>query len=115
MENNNLTQLNNVLFETLRGVKDGTIDDKKAQTVTNIANSIISNTKTQLQAYKLTKGIAFRDEFGKPSKSLQMSDDVYEQKSEFAIFKGYKNVSQAIAEMGAGFEIEFKKWIKDKI
>lgn len=114
MEKNNLTELNNVLFETLRGVKKGKIDDKKAQTVTNIANSIINNTKTQLQAYKLTKGIAFREEFGKAPKEIQMSNNVYEQKSEFAIFKGYNNVSEAISQMGAEFNIEFKKWIKDK-
>lgn len=112
MDQNNLTALNDVLFTTLKGIQDGTVDDKKAQTITNVANSIINNTKTQLQAYKLTKGMAFRSEFGKPDKQIQMSNDVYEQKSEFAIFKGYKNVSEAISGMGANFNIEFNKWIK---
>lgn len=112
-ENNNLTELNNILFETLKGVKDGSIEDKKATSLTNIANSIINNTKTQLQAYKLTKGMAFREEFGKAPKTLKASGDTYDQKHEFAIFKGYENVTEAIGKMGkSDFENEFKEWIK---
>lgn len=110
-EKNNLTELNNILFETLRGVKDGSIDDKKAQTVTNVANSIIHNTKTQLNAYKLTKGMAFREEFGKAPKELK-GKDVYDQKSEFAQYKGYDNITEAISDLGkADFENQFKSWI----
>lgn len=112
-EINNLTELNNILFDTLRGVKEGTVDDKKAQTVTNVANSIINNTKMQLTAYKLTKGMAFRDEFGKAPKELKAGGDAYDQKHEFAIFKGYNNIAEAIGKMGkADFENKFKQWIK---
>lgn len=113
-KNNNLTELNNILFETLRGVKDGSIDAKKATTVSNIANSIISNTKTQLSAYKMTSGRAFGDVFGQPSTPALASGDTYKLKSEFSIMKGYDSVSDAIGGMGkAKFEAEFTQWIKD--
>lgn len=43
---NDLNRLNEVLFETLEGVKDGSVDEKKAQTIVNIGNSIVNNAKT---------------------------------------------------------------------
>ena len=116
MENtNNLNELNNLLFKTLRGVSDGSIDDKKAQTVTNVANSIINNSKVQLQAYKLTKGNAYQEAFGKPPSKTLKSSDLYTQKTDFAIFKGYDNIPAAISAMGKNnFEQEFKNWINKK-
>lgn len=109
----NLNELNTILFETLRGVKDGTIDDKKANVITNVSNSIINNAKTQLSAYKLTKGVAYSETFGKPSQKVLESKDKYEQMNEFAMMKGYDSVSQAMEKIGKNeFNKLFSNWIK---
>jgi len=111
---NNLNELNSVLFDTLRGVKDGTIDAKKAQTVTNVANSIISNAKTQLSAYKLTNGEAYSENFGalppisNPSISTSpelkpaslLKNDKHAKMYDFAKSKGYKSVTEAMSHEG---------------
>lgn len=110
---NNLNSLNEILFETLRGVKDGTIDDKKAQTITNVSNSIINNAKMQLNAYKLTKGVAYSETFGKPSRNVLESGDKYEQMNEFALLKGYTSVTEGMSKLGrAEFTKEFNEWMK---
>lgn len=108
---NDLKELNDILFDTLRGVKNGSVDNKRAKSITEVSNSIINNTKTQINAFKLTGGQAYSESLGKPREALK-SGDLYQQKSEFAIFKGYENVSAAISGMGkAKFENEFKTWI----
>ena len=124
MENNNLSELNNLLFETLKGVKSGSIDVKRAQTVTGVANSIISNTKLQLEAFKITKGKAFASEFSSTRKPIEVTEsptpklpakDVYNQKNDFAIYSGYKNVTDAMDNLGgaAAFDVAFNKWLKN--
>lgn len=108
---NDLNELNKILFDTLRGLKDGSINEKKATAITNVSNSLINSAKTQLSAFKLTKGQAYSETFGNPREALK-SGDLYQQKSEYAIFKGYDNVTKAIESMGkADFENGFKKWI----
>ena len=92
---NDLLELNTILFDTLRGVKDGTIKNKKAETITRVDSAIISTNKVQLQAYKLTKGVAYKETFGRPSNSALESGDQYEQMNEYAMIKGYKSVSNA--------------------
>ena len=113
---NNLNELNEILFETLRKVKDDQIDNNKANAIVGLSNSIISNAKTQLNAYKITKGRAYKDTFGAlppPSESARENSDKYLQKSEFAMAKGYDNVSEAMGDMGKNnFEREFSNWIK---
>lgn len=112
---NNLTELNAMLFETFRDLKEDKIEPKKATGLTNVANTIINNTKLQLAVYKLTSGNAYQDIFVRPTKTL-MSTDVYEQKSEFSIFKGFKSVAAAMGKMGnANFENEFKTWIRSAV
>ena len=108
---NNLNELNDILFETLRGVKDDKVSEKKAKSITEVSNSIINNAKAQLSAYKLTKGHAFKDTFGSPKRELK--GDTYEQKNEFAMIKGYSSVTDAISKMGkSDFENNFKDWVK---
>lgn len=115
MEANNLNELNKILFDTLRGVKDGSVDDKKAQTITNVSNSIINNAKMQLSAYKLTKGKAYNDVFEQPTGDLLESGNLYELKHEYAIKKGYKSVSEAYDGIGKGkFETMFSQWVQKK-
>lgn len=114
---NNLNELNDVLFDTLRGVKEGTIDDKKAQTVTNVANSIINNAKMQLSAYKLTKGRAYSETFGSiPSgeKALE-SGDRYDLMNEYAMHEGFKSISQAMEKLGKqDFINQFESWLAER-
>lgn len=111
MKNNDLNGLNDILFDTLRDLKDGGIDEKRATAVTNVANSIINNAKTQLTAYKLSKGKAYRENFGTLPEAKK--GDTYELKNDFALHMGYKNVTEAMDKMGRGeFEEQFKQWSK---
>jgi hypothetical protein len=116
MENNNLTELNNVLFETLRGVQSGDVDSKQAQTVTNISNSIINNVKTQLLAFKATQGKAYRGAFGlQETNGLvpALGQGKYELMSEYALSKGYKSVTDAMEKIGKSeFVSQFNNWAK---
>ena len=117
---NNLNELNNLLFGTLRDIKNDKIDIGKANAIVGISNSIIANAKTQLNAYKLTKGHAYRETFGDlepaPSQKALKSDDKYTQKNEFALFKGYKSVTDAMSKIGKPqFEREFQNWIKQAL
>lgn len=115
---NDLNELNSILFDTLRGVKDGDVDEKKAQTIVNVGNSIINNAKTQLSAYKITKGKTGVGSFGKmsaPDPGLIESGDTYEQKQEYALSRGFNSVAAAIGKLGKGdFEKGFKRWINSK-
>lgn len=113
---NNLNDLNKFLFDTLRDVKEDKINLKKAQVIAGLSNTIIANAKTQLSAYKMTKGKAYKDTFGEleaPSPQALESGDKYTQMNEFALTKGYKSVTDAMSKMGKHqFEQEFKEWIK---
>ena len=107
---NNLNELNEILFDTLRGVRDGKIDEKKATAVTNVANSIINNCKTQLVAYKLSEGMAYRENFG-GLPGAPKNGSTYELKNDFALKLGYKNISEAMGKMGKNeFEKQFSEW-----
>jgi len=109
---NDLSELNKVLFETLRGVKDGTVKTKDAQTIVNVGNTIVNNAKVQLSAFKLTKGKTDVSSLGTNQDSLlqigQDSDgiDRYDMAQKYADAKAYKNVPEAIADMG---KYEFNK------
>lgn len=57
--NNNLSSLNNYLFESLERINDDDLTEeeldkeiKRAETVNKIGNTIIENARTQLQAVK---------------------------------------------------------------
>lgn len=113
---NNLNELNNILFDTLRGLQDGSVDSKKATAITNVGNSIINNAKTQLSAFKATGGIAYQQNFKQlrpPKESVKVAD-LYTQKTEFSRSQGFESITEAIGKMGkAKFENEFKTWIKE--
>lgn len=111
---NNLNELNDILFDTLRGVKSGEIDEKKALAITKVSASIINNGKLQLTAAKFVKGGSIKTGvFGEisakeTSKNLP-EGDLYTKKLEYALSMGYANISQAINELGKnGFEQKFK-------
>ncbi len=113
---NDLNELNSVLFDTLRGVKEGSIDDAKATSIAKISNSIISNAKTQLAAVKMVKGTSLKTEvFGEvSSKALGPGEDVFEMKLTYAKYLGFQNVAEAISTEGkTNFNNGFKDWVKD--
>ena len=111
---NNLNTLSEQLFSTLDDLKNGKIKREDAKVMKEIAGTLINNAKTQLEAFKITKGIGDQAElFG--VKSLGPSPDienqnVYDQKMEFSISKGFKNVAECMAALGQKFEYEFRTW-----
>ncbi|WP_421811730.1 hypothetical protein [Flagellimonas sp.] len=101
----NLNDLNDVLFETLEGVKSGKIPVTNAQTIVNIGNTIISNARVQLHAFKLTQGKT-NISLISPNKdnTVSIPEKGVNKRSkaalDFAKDKGYKNVAEAIVDMG---------------
>ncbi len=108
---NDLNELNSILFQTLRGVRDGEIDSKKAQSITAVSTNIINNAKVQLHAYKATRGKVGSGIFGTTMPAIEegaRNKDQYGQMMEFALQLGYKSVAQAMEKMGkAKFEKAF--------
>lgn len=116
---NNLNELNEVLFDTLRGLKDDKIDAKKVQAVIGLGNAIINSAKLQVNAVKYVNGAVLDTQFfgeisqaepkqlekpGKPNKK-----ELYDLKLEFAKELGYDNLAAAISEEGKfEFERQFK-------
>ena len=113
---NNLSELNDILFDTLRGIKDGKIPAEQAHAIIGVSNNIINNAKTQLQAYKLTNGkVGVQTFIGLPgpSEAILQSKDRFLQMNEFALLKGHHSITDAMSKMGkAKFEQEFSNWIK---
>lgn len=114
---NDLNKLNEVLFTTLQGVQDGTIDEKKAQTIVNIGNSIVNNAKIQLSAFKLTKGktnLSLMAANTDKKLTYRDGDSRSDFALEFAKSQNYKNVAEAIAVMGkVPFNKALDKYIED--
>jgi len=115
---NNLNELNNVLFDTLRSVKDGKMDDAKAKTITVVSNSIINNAKLQLNAARYLKSSTITTNFfgelkAKENIKLSESNDLYNKKLEYSLSMGYSNLSEALNNEGkAVFEKGFKEFLK---
>lgn len=118
-QENSLTDLNAMLFETFRAVKEDTMDNERAKTIVGVSNAIVSNAKVQLQAANLLKtslnknffGLEQDDEFPlRLPKGNSRVKDTYNKKLVFAEDLGYKSVSEAISKMGAAnFNNEFKE------
>ena len=113
---NNLNELNTILFDTLRGVKSGDVDTKKAQTITSVSNAIINNAKTQLNAAKLMKsGAVVKTDFFETLQLEQTNEAIedkslYDRKLRFSKKLGYSNLAEAISALGSReFEMKFKE------
>jgi len=114
---NNLNDLNNTLFETLRGVKNGSVKREDAKVINEIAGTIINNAKVQIDALKVTKGMGNQAKlFGVDHQGNipELPEDAYQLKVEFSIYKGFKNVGDCMASLGKHlFDSDFNKWVKD--
>lgn len=51
---NNFKELRSILFDTLRGVKSGKIDEKKAKSISDISQTLINSAKVEVDYYKAT-------------------------------------------------------------
>lgn len=100
---NDLPELNGILFDTLRGLKEGSIEESKAKAVVKVTDGIAKVAKLQLEAFKMTGGaslvptvlgnkVKINHEIGSPDKHTRMN--------QFAVSLGYKNVAAAISDLG---------------
>ncbi len=117
----NLNDLNDILFETLEGVKSGNMSEKQAQTVVNVGNAIINNAKIQLQAFKLTKGktgVSLLSPNDNPKMSIPEKgvNNRSEMALDFARENGFKNVAEAITVMGKSeFDKSVTEYMENKL
>lgn len=110
---NNLTELNSILFNTLRGVQNKTVKHEDADTIAKLGSTIINNAKTQLNAYKLTGG---RTELAsitraipepkkissqvKKEKTVTLPGNTYDRQMQYALELGYRTPGAAILDIG---------------
>jgi|GEM_PF-2456274 len=100
-KNNNLNELNSILFETLRGVQDGTIDAQRANAVQSLGNTIINGAKTLLQAHKQSKATMAPAFFALPEPSAHhLLDNGKSPAEAFVAMKGYISIAQCRAVLG---------------
>lgn len=55
---NSIKGLREIMFETLRGVKDGSIDPDKAEAINKTAQTIINSAKVEVEFFKATGQVA---------------------------------------------------------
>jgi len=54
---NDITELRSILFDTLRGLKDKTLDIEQAKAINDTAQVIINSAKVEVDHAKITGGI----------------------------------------------------------
>lgn len=122
-QQNNLNELNEVLFSTLRGVVDGQIEEKKAQTIANLGSTIINNAKTQLLGYKLTGGKTGVDVLAPieveqlaegDTKPLAVPSSKYDQQQAYVKHMRYESIAHGLAKEGKDeFMVNVTDFIKE--
>lgn len=104
--------VNDVLFDTLQKLQDNNIEIPKAKAIIDTAGAIAKNASLQIQAFKITKGKTAAPKTlikGKVFATIG-NGDVHSQKVEFAQSLGYKDLSDAFADLGTyEFNKKFKK------
>lgn len=53
-DKDNINSLRSILFDTMRGIKDGSIDVEKAKTISDIGQVIINSAKVEVDAMRAT-------------------------------------------------------------
>jgi hypothetical protein len=56
MEGNDISSLRSILFETMRGIKDGTVDIDRARAINGTASVIIETAKVEVAHMKVAGG-----------------------------------------------------------
>lgn len=110
---NNIEELNSLLFKTLEGLNSGDIEISKAKAIVDVSTAITKNASLQLQAFKISKGkVAPPTLLGNQKlRATLSSGDKHQQMTEFAISLGYDNVTDAIGDLG---KFEFKTKFKNE-
>jgi hypothetical protein len=67
---NNITQLRAALFETLQGVKDGTMEIDRAKAVSDVAQTIINTAKVEIDYIRATDANVTTDFIGGTQKRI---------------------------------------------
>ena len=112
---NDLPELNSILFDTLRGLKSGAIEEGQAKAVVKVTDGIAKVAKLQLEAFKMTggaspvpavlgNGIKIHPEIG--------SSDKHSRMTQFALKLGYKNITKAMDDLG---KENFKKKFNESV
>lgn len=128
---NNLNELNAVLFDTLRGVNNGTIDNEKLTSICKVSQTIINKGKLQISAAKLLNDNSLHNDFfgkleateaveiaapkirAEKIKSAMNGEGLYERKLEYALSLGHGTLAKAYEVVGrANFENGFKEFDK---
>lgn len=79
-DNNNITELRNILFDTIRGLKNKTIDTEQAKAINDTAQTIINSAKVEVDHARITGGIRthFLDD-NMPSSAHQITNQVQDK------------------------------------
>lgn len=137
-EQNTLPTLNDLLFDTVRQVKEGKMDAKNAGVIAQLSTTIINNVKVQLQAHKAFKRGDAPVQLGISAEPKQEPDynkvleaskkknhimtleeksrikDKHEGMLHCAREYGYKSVADAISREGKReFDEIYKTWLKE--
>lgn len=113
-----LNALNETLFDTLEKVRNDEMDVKKAASIVNVSNAIISSGKLQLQAYKLMKKniapamLGIQNDQGRlQSPSVVGLEKKEVSLHEFAVKLGYDSEAEASSDLGSlTFKSKFEMW-----
>ena len=105
----NLDDLNETLFELMSDIKEGKVDVKKAQAITNAANTIIQSVRTQVQGMAKLNGAGIRPkgligEAERTEKALPKSADTYDKKNAYGHV--YFVLLEAIGQPKWNIEVE---------
>lgn len=122
----NLKNLNDVLFDTLEKVKNGTMDGKQSAAIVQLSNSIINNGKLQLAAHKFANSGTAPEMFGLPEgitkpKTLNLKEknvlnakDKHEAMRRYALTLDYNSAAEAIGVLGkTEFKEAFEQWLDE--
>ncbi len=122
---NDLNELSNILFDTLRGVVSKEVPAEQAKVISNMGNTIIANAKVQLEAYRQTKGgfkpsfIALDESETKPvllpKTSEQFKFTITPGLKEYVQFKKYLSIEEAMVVEGKEqLILNAEAWIIEK-
>jgi hypothetical protein len=121
---NNLNDLNKVLFETIEGLKDGSIEVSRAQAIKGLGDTVINGAKTLLQSHKQANATSAPAFFELPEAAPPKPVIKAKKKLELngkspgeilAHQKGYESVAVCRSKMGEAAYSEALKEVKEKM
>lgn len=128
--NHNLDGLNEMLYKTLEGLQDGSVDNHKAKTICTISSQIISVSKTKIDALRLFSKnfetsdsaikslsgvIDLEEQSDVAPKALedQVQKNLFVKKTKFAKSLGYPSLAKAVLDLGTQFDKKFNNYLEN--